>query len=126
MQYDFHSPRHAIVGWGRSSELATHAKEWGTRCWIVSGSRTLNQNGTLAALQTQLHAAKIQSQLFWTQTGEPTVADVDQATRELRAAIDSHGIAASNWLLVLGGGSAIDLRESGRRNAHQRAGCKRR
>jgi len=109
MHYDLLLPRRIIFGWGRRAEIGALAADWGHRAWIVCGSRTLETSGRARELIVTLAAAKIAGEVFWTQTGEPTVADVDQAAGELRRQLDRLGPAPGHWVLGFGGGSAIDL-----------------
>ncbi len=107
--YDLLIPRQIVFGWGRRAELARLTRDWGSRCWIVCGSRTLAENNTLHALIEQLHAAGITAQILCTQTSEPTVQDVDRAAAELRQQVDRLRHVTGHWLLAIGGGSAMDL-----------------
>lgn len=107
--YDLLVPKLIVFGWGRRAELAKLTRDWGSRCWIVCGSRTLAENNTLHALIEQLHAAGVTAQILFTQTAEPTVQDVDRVTAELRQQVDRLRHVTGHWLLAIGGGSALDL-----------------
>ncbi len=103
--YDFLAPQRIVFGWGRRSELGTLAKSLGSRAFVVSGSRTLETNGTLDELCRLLTSAGVTVERLATQTREPEVADVDAATARLREV----GTREGDLLIAIGGGSAIDL-----------------
>ncbi len=103
--YDFFAPQRIVFGWGRRSEIGTLAKSLGSRAFIVSGSRTLDANGTLDELSRLLTNAGVTVERLATQTREPEVADVDAATTRLR----DIGVREGDLLIAIGGGSAIDL-----------------
>ena len=84
MNYDYLSPQRITFGWGRRSEIGKLASSLGKRALLVSGSRTLRGNGTLAAINGLLSAEGIQSIELATIHREPEVEDVDRATRHLR------------------------------------------
>ena len=103
--YDFFAPQRIVFGWGRRSEIGTIAKSLGSRAFIVSGSRTLEANGTLDELCRLLTNSGVNAERLATQTREPEVADVDTATARLR----DIGVREEDILIAIGGGSAIDL-----------------
>jgi hypothetical protein len=45
LEYDFFAPPSIVFGWGRRRELGTLAAKLGRRAFVVSGSRTLENNG---------------------------------------------------------------------------------
>ncbi|MFM9962929.1 MAG: iron-containing alcohol dehydrogenase [Planctomycetaceae bacterium] len=104
-QYDFFAPQRIVFGWGRRSEIGTLAKSLGSRAFVVSGSRTLEANGTIDELCRLLTSADVIVERLATQTREPEVADVDAATARLR----NIGTRDGDLLIAIGGGSAIDL-----------------
>ena len=103
--YDFFAPQRIVFGWGRRSEIGTLAKSLGSRAFIVSGSRTLEANGTIDELCRLLSNSGVIVERLATQTHEPEVVDVDAATTRLR----DIGLQAGDMLIAIGGGSAIDL-----------------
>lgn len=103
--YDFYSPSRIVFGWGRRSELAAAIRDWGRRVFIVSGSRTLDQNATLSVLSDQLRAAGMEPLHCAAVSHEPEVADVDRVVQSLRQQQAGPG----DCVLGIGGGSAIDL-----------------
>jgi alcohol dehydrogenase class IV len=109
LPHDLWLPRQIVHGWGRRAELPALTRELGSRAWLVLGSRSLEQSGIVAELTKSFQQVGTQVELIATQTGEPTVQQVDAATRALRMRIDQLGPASGHWLLAIGGGSAIDL-----------------
>ena len=105
LNYDFLAPRQILFGWGRRRELAKHAAGLGRRAFVVLGSRTLSAGNVWAELRDSLQNAGIEVVVAATISHEPLVADVDTLTAVLAA----HCAGPGDWLLALGGGSAIDL-----------------
>ncbi len=103
--YDFFAPQRIVFGWGRRTELGTLAKSLGSRAFVVSGSRTLESNGTLDELCRLLTDSGVAVDRLATQTREPEVRDVDAATARIREI----GTREGDLLIAIGGGSAIDL-----------------
>ncbi|HUQ69266.1 MAG TPA: iron-containing alcohol dehydrogenase, partial [Planctomycetaceae bacterium] len=77
----------------------------GRRVFFVSGSRTLERLGIIDALVESLHSAGLPAIRFTSPAQEPEVADVDGLTREIL----SHDPTATDVVIAVGGGSAIDL-----------------
>ncbi len=105
LNYDFLAPRHIVFGWGRRRELAKLALGLGRRTFVVLGSRTLAAGDVWVELRDSLQNAGIEVIVAATISHEPLVADVDQLT----AALTAQHAGPGDWLLALGGGSAIDL-----------------
>jgi alcohol dehydrogenase class IV len=105
LTYDFFSPQQIVFGWGRRSELGQHAKLLGNRAWLVCGSRTLQQSGIIDQILSILSAADIPAKTITTISREPEVHDVDELTKKLVAS----GAGPGDFLIAVGGGSAIDL-----------------
>lgn len=103
--YDLVAPRKILFGPGRRSTVASEVQQLGRRCFLVSGSRTLERNGQLAALVDQLRGACIETLHVATQSREPLVEDVDALVTEIKR----QGVRAGDVVLGIGGGSAIDL-----------------
>jgi alcohol dehydrogenase class IV len=104
--YEFLAPARIVFGWGRRAELGALARTLGRRAFVVVGSRTLHGNGTWSKLQENLREAGVEPVATWIgMPREPEVADVDA----LVAALRKHGAGAGDFLLALGGGSALDL-----------------
>ncbi len=105
LNYDFFAPPQIIFGWGRRSEAGAVAASIGRRAFIVSGSRTLEANGALDQLRDALAAANVHSEPLGNIAREPQVDDVDRFTERL-----CHlGPGEGDFVLGIGGGSAIDL-----------------
>jgi alcohol dehydrogenase class IV len=106
VQYDFLAPPKIVFGWGRRREIGELAREAGyKRAFIVSGSRRLMDSGGVAELSAALKAAGDQPIPFVEIHREPTVEDVDRAAAVLRNERAGDG----DFVLAIGGGSAIDL-----------------
>lgn len=103
--YDFLAPRKILFGPGRRSAAASEVQQLGRRCFLVSGSRTLERNGQLATLIDQFRETNIEALHIATQSREPLVEDVDALVNEIK----SHGVQVGDLVLGIGGGSAIDL-----------------
>jgi alcohol dehydrogenase class IV len=105
IDYEFLAPSRIVFGWGRRRELGELARGLGRRAFAVLGSRTLQRNGRWDEMAISLRQAGIEPIVTTTITHEPEVADVDRLTQELR----EHGAGSADFLLAIGGGSAIDL-----------------
>lgn len=103
--YDFFAPNRIVFGWGRRTEISSLAKSLGSRAFVVSGSRTLEANGTIDELCRLMQSAGVTTERLATQTREPEVADVDAAVERLV----SLGVRDGDCVVAIGGGSAIDL-----------------
>lgn len=102
--YDFFAPRKILFGAGRRSVIGDEVKQLARRCFVISGSRSLERSGSLDALCDSLKKSGVEPLHVATQTREPLVSDVDQLVLELH----QRG-AAGDAVLAIGGGSAIDL-----------------
>lgn len=105
MNYTFLSPQRIVFGSGRRREVGSLAATLGSRALIVCGSRTLIERGILDEVQASLKTAGVTSTLIATIRQEPEVADVDAAVASVRAL----PIRDGDFVIGLGGGSAIDL-----------------
>ena len=103
--YDFFSPQHIRFGWERFPEVGSLARRLGRRAFVVVGSRTLATSGVIAELERLLTAANVFPVMHATIEHEPEVADVDAATAKLH----EEGIRDGDFVIGIGGGSAIDL-----------------
>jgi len=103
--FEFFSPQRIVFGWGRRAEVGEAAKSLGRRAWIVIGSRTLERSGAIAELQKSLSADGVEGERLAAIDHEPLTTDVDEAV----AAVKSAGVRGGDFLLAVGGGSAIDL-----------------
>ena len=66
--YDFFAPNRIVFGWGRRAEIGSLAKSLGSRAFVVSGSRTLEANGTVDELCRLMQSAGITTERLATQT----------------------------------------------------------
>ncbi len=105
LTYDFVAPRQIVFGWGRRAEAGRLAQQLGRRAMVVCGSTTLAAHGRLDEILANLRAAGIETVTLETLRGEPQIADVDR----LAATVRSYGPATGDFVLAVGGGSAIDL-----------------
>jgi alcohol dehydrogenase class IV len=105
MRFDFVAPAKTVFGWGRRQEIGALAAPLGSRALLVTGSRTLQQGGVIDDLVSRLTSAGIECLPLASISREPEVADVDEAVAITR----SKGARDGDFLLAIGGGSAIDL-----------------
>ena len=103
--YDFFAPNRIIFGWGRRAEIGAIARSLGIRAFLVSGSRTLDSNGTIDELCRFMKSAGVAVERLATQTREPEVGDVDATVAQLRQI----GVQDGDLVIAIGGGSSIDL-----------------
>lgn len=103
--YDFFVPPRIVFGWGRRIELGALIRGLGLRAFVISGSRTLEQNGTLRHLLDLIEATGIEPLHCGSISHEPEVSDVDQLVTRLRSLNAGDG----DLVIGIGGGSAIDL-----------------
>ena len=105
LNFDLLMPRQIVFGWGRRAELADRAKTVGRRAFLVSGSRTLQSNGCIDEIADALRTANVTVEHLATISREPEVADVDAAVEKLGPLHVRDG----DFVIAVGGGSAIDL-----------------
>lgn len=105
LNYDFIAPQIIVFGWGRRREIGTLAASLGRRAFLIVGSRTLENNGTVSELLKSLKAAGVEPVQVAAISHEPEVGDVDRLTEILEKAKAGNG----DLVIGLGGGSAIDL-----------------
>ena len=103
--YDFLAPPRIVFGWGRRTDVGPLAATLGRRALLVSGSRTLERTGVLDEIVAALAGAGVETVRLATVTREPEVPDVDGAVAQLL----EHGVRAGDFVLGIGGGSAMDL-----------------
>jgi alcohol dehydrogenase class IV len=105
IQYDFVAPQQIVFGWGRRREVGALAKNLGRRAFVIGGSRTLLAKGTVEEITGTVQVQGIEIVPTETITHEPAVADVDRVSEQVRA----HKVSSGDFLIVIGGGAAIDL-----------------
>lgn len=118
MNYSFLAPRQIIFGWGRRTELGSLVAALGRRVLLVSGSRTLENAGTIDNLVELLDSAGLGVLGFPVESREPEVRDIDQ----LVAAIRAIGPTEQDVVVAVGGGSTIDLAKAASALATNRKG----
>lgn len=107
LSFDLLLPGRIAFGWGRRREFADLARPLGHRALLVTGSRTLRRLGVIDALCHMLVAGGIDVVPFAEIDHEPLVDDVDRATARYHDLCPDK--SAGDFMLAIGGGSAIDL-----------------
>jgi len=105
ISYDFVAPRQIVFGWGRRREVGALARTLGTRAFVICGSRTLRDQGTLEEITDAVRAEGVEPLPMETISREPEVDDVDRVASQFRGL----GISPGDFILAVGGGAAIDL-----------------
>ncbi len=105
MKYDFLAPRQIVFGWGQRTQAGALAATLGRRAWVVCGSRSLSASGLLDPIYDSLTAAGVKHAHLANISREPLVDDVNQALAKLNRS----PAIAGDFVLAIGGGSAIDL-----------------
>lgn len=103
--YELLTPRQIVFGWGRRRELGKLAAELGNRVFIITGSRTLENNGQIDAIREELQTSNLKVIDVGTIHQEPQVEDVDRCVSDLAR----HEPGNGDMVLGIGGGSALDL-----------------
>jgi len=107
--YDFLSPQRIVFGWGRRAEAGSLARSLGRRAFIVHGSRTLEKTGVIDDLFDRLRKEGVEPIPAGSITREPEVDDVDRISAHFREL----GAREGDFVIAIGGGSAIDLAKAG-------------
>lgn len=118
MQYALWMPSRIQFGWGERAQIGHLAATLGRRVFLLSGSRTLTNNGTLAQIQHDLQAAGLEVIASTAANREPEVTDVD----DLAADWHRHGAGPGDCVVAVGGGSTIDLAKAAAAMATNRHG----
>ncbi|MBX3411530.1 MAG: iron-containing alcohol dehydrogenase [Pirellulales bacterium] len=105
LQYDFTTPAGIHFGWGRRTEVGKLARPLGRRAMIVAGSRTLESSGALDEVGNALRTAGMAVERLANISHEPEVGDVDAAVELARQLAPADG----DFVVAIGGGSALDL-----------------
>lgn len=103
--YEFLIPGRIVFGWGRRGEVGRWSAGLGRRATIIYGSPQFAKQGLLdelAELLCREEVAVLRMELI---DHEPLVADVDRLAQLLR----QDRVGPGDFLLAVGGGSAIDL-----------------
>ncbi len=99
----FRMPRKIEVGFSKSSELASIAREMKLETLLVVVDCGLRELGIVDPILKHVEQEGIALTLFDRITHEPTIAEVDQAIVELNAGVAFDGV------IGIGGGSTIDV-----------------
>src|SRR5262245_23353094 len=105
LTYDFFAPQRIVFGWGRRQEIGALAVGLGRRAFVVTGSRTLEKDGKVDELLQLLEDAGVEALHLAGVSHEPEVKDVD----EFSASLARQCLGEGDFVIGLGGGSAIDL-----------------
>ena len=103
LSFPFVTPPRLVVGWGAATDerLIQEALRLGKRPLIVTG-RSLRNNGTLDMILGNLARAGMDAAIH---EGIPPEPDVEA----LQAAMNAAEAARADWVLAIGGGSALDI-----------------
>lgn len=104
LRYDLVAPSAVLFGAGRLAEVGGLAARYGRSALLVTGTRGLDACGGEAAIVDLLGHAGLPAVRIAVCGREPTVADVVDAVRCLRAADPPDGV-----VVAIGGGATIDL-----------------
>jgi len=105
LRYDFVGPRQIVFGWGRRREVGALGRSLGRRAFLTSGLPAETGAAMLGEILDLLSAADVEPVTLDTILHEPEVADVDRLAAEVRR----RGAGPGDFLLGIGGGSAIDM-----------------
>ncbi len=103
--YEFSIPGRIVFGWGRRNEVGRWAAQLGRRATIIYGSPRFAEQGLLDELADRLCHEGVTTLRMELIEHEPLVADVDRLADQLR----QDRVGPGDFLLAVGGGSAIDL-----------------
>ena len=102
MSATFRVPERIVTGAGCIGELPGLVAELGRRALLVTGAGSLRRAGVTDRIMSGLAAAGVETTLFESPGGEPTIDQVD-AVRQVIADFKAEAVVA------IGGGSPIDL-----------------
>ncbi len=110
LKYDLLMPARIVFGWGGRTEVGDLAQSLGRRAFLITGSRTLDSSGLLNEVRESLFARQIELVTLGSISHEPEVQDVDTLTAQLLSHTPAVGNSGQgDFVLAVGGGSAIDL-----------------
>jgi alcohol dehydrogenase class IV len=118
LNFDLLVPARTIFGWGRRAEAGQLARTLGNRAFLVSGSKSLEHSGHIAEIEDSLQRAGVTVVRLATISHEPLVSDVDNCVGRI---LQSHP-GPGDFIVGLGGGSAIDLAKAAAALATNRHG----
>jgi alcohol dehydrogenase class IV len=108
LRFDFLANPRVLFGWGRRAEAGRLARTLGPRAFLVTGSSTLERQGTIDEIALAMREAGVELMPLAASSREPEVCDVDAAVDALLAHQPRPG-DPGNLIVAIGGGSAIDL-----------------
>lgn len=103
--YQVRFPAHILFGPGSRHDLGLHCRSIGQRAFVVTGSRTLQKRGLIDSVIHALNQSGIEAIPLANISHEPEVTDVDEAVEQVL----NHSIQPTDFVVGIGGGSAIDL-----------------
>lgn len=107
--YDFLCPPRILFGWGRRKEIGALARSLGRRAFLIHGSRKLLASGVVDECVEALRKEGIETVLLGPISREPLVEDVDRTAAVLREMGAGIRAREGDFVVGLGGGSALDL-----------------
>lgn len=107
--YEFASPPRIVFGWGRRREVGALGRALGRRAFVVHGSRRLLASGAVEEVERALREEGIETILLGPISREPLVEDVDRTAGALREMGAGAARSGGDFVVGLGGGSALDL-----------------
>ncbi|MGW8257456.1 MAG: iron-containing alcohol dehydrogenase [Thermoguttaceae bacterium] len=105
LNYNFIAPGRIVFGWGRRKEVGLWGRSLGQRAFIVSGLPGSINDKFLSEIADHLRKDEIEAVAVALISHEPEVDDVDQLAEQLC----QKNPASGDFMLAIGGGSAIDL-----------------
>jgi alcohol dehydrogenase class IV len=105
LDYNFLTPCKIVFGWGRRSEVGRLGRSLGKRAFLISGLPAEIGKAVLNEICDALAKEGIQASLTAEILHEPEVEDVDRLSELIRHEKPAPG----DFMLAIGGGSAIDL-----------------
>ncbi len=105
IDYEFVAPRAIHFGWGKRQWLRKSAASFGRRVFIVLGSKTFESSQRWPEIEQVIENTGVEQIFLTTISREPHVDDVDRCVTIMR----EHELHSDDWMLAIGGGSAIDL-----------------
>lgn len=102
MEFQLSFPNHIVFGENRIDYLGEHLKDYGKRCLMVTGNKSIIESGALSRIEKSLNQANIVCVGMYSVKSEPDCLMVD----EVRAAAQGKG---ADLIIGIGGGSVLDI-----------------
>lgn len=116
MRFDSHLPTRLVFGAGRMVEVGALARSLGRRAVVVTSRTAMARLGHTTRLLDHLTAAGVEATVFHDLGLTPTTDDVDRAAEAARA-------VAADFIIGMGGGSALDCAKAVAAVAPRRIAC---